>query len=125
MSKRGVPAQIMPTNLPSSKKRRTRCCTGELVEMVSAPFAPPGITSKSYLSYAANSTHEGHAAVDNVTLSVRRTGVHSCGEKYMSGRMLMPRDPCANGGALKPPLLSGPAATNAEAQDTPARTRVS
>lgn len=42
-----IPAQIIPTYLSCLIYSRTRCCTGELVEIVSAPFAPPGMTSKS------------------------------------------------------------------------------
>lgn len=116
-----VPAQIMPTNLPSSKNRRTRCCTGELVEIVSAPFAPPGMTNRSNLSYPHMSSL---CSQRNVQEAVH-TGVQPCGEKNMSGRMLMPREPRAKGGLLELVSLSTPAETYADAHDTPARTSVS
>jgi hypothetical protein len=43
----------------------------------------------------------------------------------VSGRMLMPREPLAKGGVLKPVPLSPSAGIYADVHDTPARTKVS
>ena len=43
----------------------------------------------------------------------------------MSGRMLIPREPRANGGLVEPFSVAVSAGTYADAHDTPARMRVS
>ena len=52
----------------------------------------------------------------------------SCGEKYVSGRMLIPREPRANGGLCAGVPVPSPescAGTYADVHATPARTSVS
>lgn len=45
-----TPAHIMPTNLPAWRYSLTKDWIGALLEIVAEPFAPPGTTSRSYLS---------------------------------------------------------------------------
>jgi len=55
---------------------------------------------------------------------IRHTGPESWGEKYLSGMMLIPREPLANGGVIasEDSVNSG---IKADVHDTPARMRVS
>lgn len=99
---RNIPAQIMPTILPFSKYSRTRCCTAELLAIVSAPLAPPGTTSASNLS-----------------------GPKSSGRRYVSGRIDTPREQVARVGEVSFSGVDESEATNAEVTEIPARTRVS